>query len=134
MFYKQPEELRMKKKILMVDDETDYTSLTKVYLEEAAEYEVQVVNDGKQAVTAAKFFKPDLLILDITMPRVSGLDIAKEIKQDEELKDTPIIFFTGLYQPTEIDHSGKTILGHVYLTKPTSGEKLLETIQKILGG
>jgi len=123
----------VKKKILMIDDETDYTSITKVYLEEAGSYEVMVVNRGVQGYAAADIFRPDIILLDISMPDMSGLDVAKQLADNPELKNIPIIFFTGFYEPTEVDVGSQTILGHPYLKKPTSGEKLLRHIQKSLG-
>lgn len=121
-----------KKKILMIDDEIEYTSITKIYLEDAGEYQVSVVNQGARGYEKAKEIKPDIILLDISMPQVSGYDVAEQLAADQELKNIPIIFFTGVY--TEIDERSELIKGHPYLTKPTSGEKLMSFIEKHLKG
>lgn len=117
------------KKILMVDDETDYTSITKIYLEDAGDYEVHVVNRGSEGYPRAKAIKPDIILLDIAMPDVSGFEVAKMIDQDPYLKKTPILFFTGVYQEF---HDSALLKNRHVLAKPTSGENLVRHIEKIL--
>lgn len=119
-----------KKKILMVDDETDYTSITKIFIEDAGDYEVTVVNQGALGYATAKKVKPDIILLDVSMPQVSGYQVADQLGQDPELKDIPIVFFTGVYQ--EVNPASKLLHGHPYLTKPTSGEQLLAFIEECL--
>lgn len=119
-----------KKKILMVDDETDYTSITKIFIEDAGDYEVHVVNQGAQGYAAAKAVKPDIILLDVSMPQVSGYQVADQLGGDPELKDIPIVFFTGVYQ--EVNPASKLLYGHPYLTKPTSGEQLIAFIEQCL--
>ncbi len=119
-----------KKKILMVDDETDYTSITKIFIEDAGDYEVHVVNQGSQGYPTAKAVKPDIILLDVSMPQVSGYQVADQLGQDPELKDIPIVFFTGVYQ--EVNPASKLLHGHPYLTKPTSGEQLIAFIELCL--
>jgi len=122
--------IRMPKKILMIDDETEYTSITKIYLEDAGDYEVHVVNRGSEGYPVAQKIHPDIILLDISMPDISGYDVAKQLQADPELSSTPIIFFTGFYQETE--ESAALMQGRPYLTKPTSGENLLAFIEKHL--
>lgn len=121
------------KKILMIDDDTDYTGITKIYLEEAGNFDVCVVNRGVEGYPAAKQIHPDIILLDISMPDVSGLQVADELAKDPELNRIPIVFFTGFYEGHEVDADGKTIKGHPFLAKPTTGEALLSFIQKSLG-
>lgn len=124
------EPIMAKKKILMVDDETDYTSITKIFIEDAGDYEVTVVNQGALGYATAKKVKPDIILLDVSMPQVSGYQVADQLGQDPELKDIPIVFFTGVYQ--EVNPASKLLHGHPYLTKPTSGEQLLAFIEECL--
>jgi CheY-like chemotaxis protein len=114
----------------MVDDEMDYTSITKIFLEDAGNYEVQVVNRGKEGYPAAKKFMPDIILLDISMPDISGYDVARQISEDPQLKDIPILFFSGVYQET-LDSAAK-LNGRPILTKPTSGENLIAFIENYL--
>lgn len=120
----------MPKKILMVDDEMEYTSITKIYLEDAGDFEVHVVNRGSEGYPTAKRVRPDIILLDISMPDMSGYDVAKLLNEDPEVRNIPIVFFTGVYQETE-DHAS-LLQGRPYLTKPTSGENLLAFIEKYL--
>lgn len=120
----------MTKKILMIDDETDYTSITKIYVEDAGDYQVTVVNRGSQGYEAAKQTHPDMILMDISMPDMSGYDVARQIIADEKLKHIPIVFFTGVY----LDPNDRLVefKNSPYLTKPTSGENLIRFIEKHL--
>ena len=72
-----------KKKILLVDDEKSFTSLLKLNLEDTGDYEVHVENWAEDAYPAAQRFKPDLVLLDIIMPRMPGGDVAAQIDAPE---------------------------------------------------
>ncbi|MDP3919880.1 MAG: response regulator [Candidatus Omnitrophota bacterium] len=122
-----------KPKILMVDDEQDYTTITKVYLEEAWECEVHPVNFSTQGLASAKALRPDIILLDISMPDLSGRELASQLKKDPDFKNTPIVFFTGVADDIDdIDAGKRKIDGYPYLTKPVSGEVLLAFIKKQL--
>ena len=84
-----------KKRILVVDDEKSLTILLKLNLEETGHYEVRTENWPEDAIQAAREFKPDLILLDIIMPRMPGGNIAALIDEDPELKGTPIVFLTA---------------------------------------
>ncbi len=114
----------------MVDDETDYTSITKIYVEDAGDYEVTVVNRGTRGYEVAKQTRPDIILMDISMPDMSGYDVARQIIADEELRNIPIVFFTGVY----LDPNDRLaeFKDSPYLTKPTSGENLIQFIEKHL--
>lgn len=120
----------MPKKILMVDDETDYTNITKIYMEDAGDYQVTIVNRGARGYDVAKQTSPDIILMDISMPDMSGYDVARQIVADEELKNVPIIFFTGVY----LDPNDRLVefKDFPYITKPTSGENLIQFIEKYL--
>lgn len=118
-----------KKKILMIDDEVDYTNITKVYLEEAGDYEVHVVNQGKRGYPVAKEIHPDIVLLDVSMPDISGYEVARQFEADGELRDIPIVFFTGVYEEVK---DKEVLRGRPFLTKPTSGEQLVSFIQNHL--
>ncbi len=84
-----------KKKILVIDDEKDFTKLIKRNLELTGKYEVRTENKGLLGLAAAKEFKPDLVLLDIAMPDMDGYEIASGIRGNSALKNTSIIFMTG---------------------------------------
>ncbi len=81
-------------KILIIDDEPEITEIVETFLTEAG-YQVAVENSPLKAVSKAKEFKPDVVLLDIMMPGSDGYAVCKELKQDPDLADTPIIFLTG---------------------------------------
>ena len=120
------------KKILIIDDEVGFTDLVRLNLEETGNYEVRVENKGSQALNAAKAFKPDLIFLDIIMPDMQGSDVARQIKDDEALKNTPIVFITAIVSAEETASHGGVIGGNPFLSKPVSAEELIEYIEKII--
>ena len=75
-----------KKKILIVDDEQDFTNLIKLNLEATGKYEVETENRGMNAFYIAQEVEPDLILLDMIMPDLGGLDAAYQIKSDEKFK------------------------------------------------
>src|ERR1043166_7887559 len=96
-----------KKRILLVDDEKSLTSLLKLNLEETGQYEVRVENWPEDALDATRQFKPDLILLDIIMPRLPGGNVAAQIKADPEVDDTPIVFLTAAVRKEQVeDHDG----------------------------
>ena len=118
-----------KRKILMVDDEKDFTSLMKLFLEDAGGYEVRVENDGGVALEAAREFKPELILLDVVMPDIDGGEVANQIKSDNSLKGVPIVFLTAIIEKGQAVQGG-LIGGHVFLPKPVTGEQLLACIRE----
>jgi CheY-like chemotaxis protein len=84
-----------KKRVLLVDDEKSFTNLLKLNLEDTGNYEVRVENWAEDALKAAREFKPDIVLLDIIMPRMPGGNVAMQLKEDPALKDTPVIFLTA---------------------------------------
>jgi CheY-like chemotaxis protein len=119
-----------KKRILLVDDEKSFTSLLKINLEETGNYEVRVENWAEDAFAAAKEFKPDLVLLDIIMPRMPGGNVAAQIKADPELTDTPIVFFTAAVRKHQVEENEGIICDHPCIAKPASLEVVVEMIEK----
>jgi len=119
-----------KKRILLVDDEKSFTTLLKLNLEETNRYEVRVENWAEDAVKAAREFKPDLVLLDIIMPRLPGGNVAALIEADPELQGTPVVFLTAAVRRAQVeDHDG--IIGdHPCLAKPATLEEVTAMIEK----
>lgn len=118
------------KKILVVDDEVDVTELLSYNLKQRG-FVSQSVNDPKRALEVAKTFKPDLIVLDIMMPELSGLQVCRMIRQESSLKDIPIIFLSA---KTE---EGDRIEGFEsgaddYVCKPFSPKELMLRVLVIL--
>ncbi len=96
-------------RILVVDDDRDILDLLAYNLEKEG-YKVKTVEDSMRALPAALSFKPDLIILDIMMPQINGIEICKQLRQKEEFKDTYIFFLTAksesYYQVAALDTGG----------------------------
>ncbi len=119
-----------KKRILLVDDEKSFTSLLKINLEETGNYDVRVENWAEDAFAAAKEFRPDLVLLDIIMPRMPGGNVAAQIKADRELADTPIVFFTAAVRKHQVEENEGIICDHPCIAKPASLEVVVDMIEK----
>ncbi len=126
-------EKKKKKRILLIDDEVAFTHLLKLNLETTGAYEVRVENWGLDGVAAVREFKPDLVLLDIVMPDIDGREVAAQIKADEILKHTPIVFFTATVLRGEVDTEGGAIDGYPFLVKPVSARNVLDSISRHLG-
>jgi len=119
-----------KKRILLVDDEKSLTTLLKLNLEETGDYDVRVENWAEDAYRAAVDFKPDLIFLDIIMPRLPGGNVAAQIKSDPQLRDTPIVFLTAAVRKHQVEDHDGIICDHPCLAKPASMEEVIEMIEK----
>lgn len=122
-----------KKKILIVDDEVDFTDLIKSILEQTGKYEVKVENNGSLAPNVTKTFKPDLILLDVMMPDMDGNEVARRVMNDESSRDIPIVFLTVLVEQSEEELRGGVIGGHPFIAKPVSAQKLIGYIEKYIG-
>jgi two-component system, OmpR family, response regulator len=120
-----------KRRILIVDDDANSTHLVKILLERSGPYLVLEENDAAKADQTAHNFKPDVILLDIVMPKIDGGELATQIEADRELHDTPIIFLTALVTHTEAN-SGLRMQGHPLVAKPISIPELIDAIEKHL--
>lgn len=119
-----------KKRILLVDDEKSFTALLKLNLEDTGSYEVRVENWPEDALSAAREFQPNLIFLDIIMPRLPGGNVAAMIKADPTLKDTPIVFLTAAVRKHQVEENDGIICDLPCLAKPASLEMVVEMIEK----
>ena len=122
-----------RKKVLVVDDDKNLARVTQLTLEQSGLYDVRVVNQPGIAARTAKEFLPDLILMDVIMPDMDGGTVAAQIREDQRLKNIPIIFFTSMVDKNETrEHNG--IIGtEQFLAKPTSIPILLEAVRKAIG-
>ena len=119
-----------KQTILVVDDERDLLDLIEYNLKKEG-FKVLKAENGEEGISKAKEYKPDLILLDIMMPKMDGLEAVEIMRKDEDLKKTPIIFLTARSDDkTEIDGLNKG--GDDYITKPISTTKLVSRIKAVL--
>lgn len=121
-----------KKRILLIDDEVGFTRLFKLNLEQRADYEVRVENWADRAVSAAQEFRPDLVLLDVIMPRMIGNDVAARLRADASLRSTPIVFLTAVGGRSLSDGRIRALDGFPCIPKPASLEELIEEIERNL--
>jgi two-component system, OmpR family, alkaline phosphatase synthesis response regulator PhoP len=115
------------KTILVVDDEPKIAALARDYLEHAG-YTVAVASDGRAALDAVRRSRPDLVVLDLGLPEVDGLDVTREIRRDSTL---PIVMLTA--RDDEVDKLlGLELGADDYLTKPFSPRELVARVKAVL--
>ena len=123
-----------KKRILVVDDQTQNTRLLKLYLERTNDYVVREVNDAKDALSAAEDFDPDLILLDVMMPGVDGGELATRFQASTELKTVPIVFLTAAVTKAEVNAGGGRLGGFPFLAKPVVLSEVVACLKHHLGG
>ena len=121
----------MAKRILVVDDEQDIVRLVGLRLK-ANGYEVLSANDGQQGLETAQKEKPDLIILDVMMPKMDGYKVCGLLKKDSRFAKTPIIMFTAKAQDKDKD-LGREVGADAYLTKPFDPPVLIAKVKELLG-
>jgi len=94
----------MKKKILIIEDEKILLDLLQKKLSQEG-YDILASHNGKEGLKAMKEQKPDLILLDIIMPKMSGFEVMEEMNKDPELKEIPIIIVSNSGQPVEIERA-----------------------------
>lgn len=120
----------MAKKILAVDDDKHIADLLKVVLEEEG-YEVVPVYGGQEALEKLKTLKPDLIMLDIGMPKLNGWQTLEQIKKDEKTKNIPVVMLTG--HESDLSKEAMQAKGvSDYLTKPFVHEDMLSRVKQAL--
>jgi CheY-like chemotaxis protein len=120
----------MKKKVLLVDDEKSFTNLLKLNLEQTGHYDVRVVNWPEDALPAAREFRPDIVLLDIIMPRMPGGNVVAQFEADPDLKSLPIVFLTAALQRSRLEEVDGMIDGRPCLAKPSNMEEIVAAIEK----
>lgn len=120
----------MAQRILIVEDEADIARLVAYTLEQAG-FETQVVGTGHQALQALREHPPDLVILDLMIPDLDGLEICRQIRSDPELKSVAVVMLTARAQESD-RILGLEVGGDDYITKPFSARELLARVRAVL--
>jgi len=128
------------KKVLLVDDDADVRKFVSKLVERAG-YEVIEAKNGVEGMARVREDKPGLIILDILMPKQSGIRMYRELKTDEPLKDIPVIVLSAIapksfFRSQEVlaEFAGQPVPEpEAYMEKPEEPEELIELMKKILG-
>jgi two-component system, OmpR family, response regulator MtrA len=117
-------------RILVADDDVDIRELIEFKLSILG-HEIVAVNDGAAAIDACRDLKPDLAVLDVMMPGMSGLDAIRVIRSDEAMADIPVILLTARAQESDVE-TGFDSGADDYITKPFSPRELASRVQALL--
>jgi CheY-like chemotaxis protein len=117
-------------RILLVDDDANIALLAS-YLTKHGHFDVQVENAGQRAVDTARAFRPDVIFLDVMMPDADGGAVAAQMKADPVLRNTPIVFLTGLASRLGTGGPAMEIGGYPFLSKPIQAETVLAYIHEL---
>ncbi len=121
----------MKRKVMLVDDELDMLSIMKMNLESTGNYEVLTLSTAKDIITHLNAFRPDIVLLDLLMPEIGGLDACKMLNEDPLGRRTPVIILSALDK--DVDKVQAYKLGVVdYLEKPIERDILVAKIERAL--
>jgi len=118
-----------KKKILIVDDEEIFADMVKMRLEHSGDYDVIALSDAKDIVRHLHDFKPDVILLDLLLPGVGGLDVCEILNADPIGISTPIIVVSGLTKDADKMKAYKLGISD-YLVKPIDSKELISAIEK----
>lgn len=120
----------MKKTVLVIDDQQQIVRLIQVNLEKEG-FEVRTAADGVEGIALIRSIRPDLIILDVIMPRMDGFEVLKEMKREESLADIPVIMLTVKTHNADIVEGLKEG-AELYLAKPFHPKELVTLVRRVL--
>ena len=120
------------KKILVVDDSEVSLMTEQLLLRKSGRYEILVARNGEEAVATAATERPDLILLDVVMPKMNGFEACRKLRSSDATRDTPIIMVTSRGEAQNVE-TGFEIGCNDYVTKPINGMELLEKIESLVG-
>jgi DNA-binding response OmpR family regulator len=121
----------MGKKILIADDEPNIV-VSLEFLMKQRGYQVKVVHDGEEALQAIGAFAPDLVLLDVMMPRMSGYDLCQKMRENPAWSGIRVIMLSAKGREVEVT-KGLAVGADAYVTKPFSTKELIAKVQELLG-
>ncbi len=122
----------MTHKVLIVDDEPNIVTSLEFLLERKG-YAIKVARDGEEALSCVQSFNPDLILLDVMMPRMSGFEVCQKIRENDDWQHIKIIMLTAKGREIEVT-KGMALGANAYVTKPFSTKELLIQVDDLLGG
>lgn len=122
----------MAKKILVVDDSKTALMMEREILERRTKYQCVTASDGLEAVEKAQQERPDLILMDVVMPKMNGFDACKKMRQQPTTREIPIVLVTTRGEESYME-AGFQSGCNDYITKPVNGTELVALIQSYLG-
>lgn len=120
----------LRKKILLIDDSSTILMMEKMILRRS--YDVITAKDGDDGVAAAIEQRPDLILLDVIMPKMNGFQVCRRLRAQEATMSTPIIFVTGKGEASNMEEGFRCGCSD-YIIKPVDASELLEKVRNCLG-
>jgi DNA-binding response OmpR family regulator len=117
--------------ILVADDEEDLRELVAYRLTRSG-YDVVAAEDGQEALQLARERRPDLMVLDVMMPRLDGYELTRRVRAEEALRSVPVILLTARSQESDVGR-GFEVGADDYLKKPFSPDELVARVRAVLG-
>jgi CheY-like chemotaxis protein len=116
--------------VLVADDDEDILNLVRAALERAG-HDVVAVVDGAQALAAVRARRPDLVVLDITMPELDGLEVLRRLRADAETRALPVVLLSAQAQEADVER-GFATGASAYVKKPFSPRELVQRLAELL--
>jgi DNA-binding response OmpR family regulator len=120
------------KRVLIVDDEPNIVTALEFLLEKRG-YEVTIAVNGEEALAQVETFKPDLILLDVMMPKVSGYEVCQRLRSDPRWQNIKIVMLSAKGREVEVS-KGMSLGADLYVTKPFASTELVATIDRLLSG
>jgi DNA-binding response OmpR family regulator len=117
-------------RILIAEDNLQGAELMEAYLSQSP-FEVRTASDGESTLRLVREWRPDILLLDIMMPKLSGYEVCKRLRSDPATRSTPVLMVTALDQPSDVDRAVE-VGANDYLTKPINKSELLLRVNAML--
>jgi CheY-like chemotaxis protein len=120
----------MPQRVLIAEDNPEGAELLEAYLS-GTDYDIQIAADGEDTLRKVKDWRPDLILLDIMMPKISGFEVCKRLKADPATRDIVVLMVTALDQPSDIDRAVEAGTND-YMAKPINKAELLLRVRSAL--
>jgi DNA-binding response OmpR family regulator len=117
-------------RVLIADDNPQGVELLEAYLS-SSDYEIETASDGEETLRKVKQWHPDLILLDIMMPKISGFEVCKRLRADSATRDIGVLMITALDQPSDVERAVEAGTDD-FLTKPINKTELLLRVRSIL--
>lgn len=123
--------MNARKKLLVVDDQPEIVNLIRRMFE-ARGFDIISGKDGQEALDLTRSERPDLLLLDLDLPRIDGFEVCRQLKADEATKKIPVVMMTAAHVTTEAAKRGVSTGADEYVAKPFLREVLVHNVERLL--
>jgi DNA-binding response OmpR family regulator len=116
--------------VLIADDNPQGAELLEAYLS-STDYELRITGDGEQTMNLVRSWQPDLILLDVMMPRISGFEVCRRLRTDDATRDMAVLMVTALDQPSDVERAVEAGTDD-FLSKPINKTELLLRVRSLL--